>query len=205
MDRGSAVPARLVNFFTNSGYTAERPVGTAAPLCGGRRGNAWKTSPAGASREGPRRMQRKDPGFSVVAAARALQANVSHAGPAAGAGYTLVGANHPARRCGLPARRMARHGALAVMCGTRVGHRRGVLRAGENDPAAMRPLAWMAGTSLLSVASHHAARGPIGESRSAVPACSARWPARAPPRCWSSARTARRRDASWACCSGPSA
>ena len=37
-------------------------------------------------------MQRKDPGFSIVAAARALQANVSHAGPAAGAGYTLVGA-----------------------------------------------------------------------------------------------------------------
>ena len=36
-------------------------------------------------------MQRKNRGFSIEAAARALQANVSRAGPAAGAGYTLIG------------------------------------------------------------------------------------------------------------------
>jgi F0F1-type ATP synthase assembly protein I len=37
-------------------------------------------------------MQKKDRGFSVSAAMHSLQANISHAGPAAGAGYTLIGA-----------------------------------------------------------------------------------------------------------------
>ncbi len=36
-------------------------------------------------------MQKKEPGFSLAAAARVLQANVVGAGPAAGAGYTLIG------------------------------------------------------------------------------------------------------------------
>jgi F0F1-type ATP synthase assembly protein I len=37
-------------------------------------------------------MHKKDRGFSIVAAARSLQVNVSQAGPAAGASYTLIGA-----------------------------------------------------------------------------------------------------------------
>jgi len=37
-------------------------------------------------------MPKRDRGFRLEAAARALQGTMAHAGPAAGAGYTLIGA-----------------------------------------------------------------------------------------------------------------
>ena len=55
-----------MNFFTKSGYTHERSAGLLT-------------------------MQRKARGFRLESAVRALQSTVVRAGPAAGAGYTLVG------------------------------------------------------------------------------------------------------------------
>ena len=92
-------------------------------------------------------MAKKDSRFSFARSIQVFQENVSRAGPAATASYSLDRRHRPAGWAGLRGRPLARFGAVG--CVWRPHARPGgrVLRVGESGSASMKPVAWMAAAS----------------------------------------------------------
>ena len=76
-----------MKFFTNQGYTGER---SGASQSRQRESRPRTNAPVGAGYH--REMAKKDSSFSITRSVKAFQQNVTQAGPAAGASYTLIGA-----------------------------------------------------------------------------------------------------------------
>ena len=92
--------------------------------------------------------QRRAAVFRSAGPHEAFQENVSRAGPAAAASYTLVGALLLLGGLGYAARLLAGHVALVSPGGSAARDGGWILRTGENDLASMTPLWWMIGGSI---------------------------------------------------------
>jgi F0F1-type ATP synthase assembly protein I len=77
----------MVKFFTNQGYTGGRSGASSS-----RHGYHAADQTRPSVRVPPSEMAKKDSIFSFTRSVRAFQQNVTQAGPAAGASYTLIGA-----------------------------------------------------------------------------------------------------------------